>query len=111
MFGGHGGTRRARSTVSRRFNLKGSNIMKVIFLVLASLLCATQVGAQIEKQKVNPAPAKAKKEVKSETKQDAGQSARTPEQKFAAYREFFQAQQYESENNYIQAVESYKKVI
>src|SRR5438132_801558 len=86
--------------------------MKFIVLVLASLLCVTQVGAQTEKQKV-PAPSKAKKEVKPETKPVANPQpdARTPEQRIAAYREYLQAQQYEAESNFIQAVESYKKVI
>ena len=78
--------------------------MRLIAIILASLLSATSVGAQIEKSKP---PVKTGKGAKAAVQPDAG----TSEKRTAAYNEFFKAQQSESEGNFVQAVESYKKVV
>jgi tetratricopeptide (TPR) repeat protein len=93
--------------------------MRLLVIVLASLFCAVSVGAQTERLERQPAPAspKSKKENKTEAKPAAKPGAlsqtdtKATALKGAAYREFLQAQQYESDGNYVQAVESYKKVI
>jgi tetratricopeptide (TPR) repeat protein len=95
--------------------LKGLIIMRLTVIVLATLFCAISAGAQTEKPERLSAPAspKTKKETKLETNTGAipQNDAQTAIQKASAYREFLRAQQFETEGNYVEAVESYKKVI
>src|SRR5690348_1612263 len=87
--------------------------MKFNALVLAALLSASPVWAQSAHPQRTPAhPAKkavqneAQQEKKAETPSNSSKIEHTP-----AYNEFLQAQQYEADGNFIQAVEAFKKVV
>lgn len=87
--------------------------MRLKAVILAALLCTSPLIAQAQpptkptKPTTNSAakvPTKPQTETPSQNKVD-------PSQKAAAYLEFLQAQQSEAENNFVKAVEQYKKVI
>lgn len=88
--------------------------MKSIALILAALLYVTPAGAQTEKKdrpNIPPVKSPAKKEAKKPETPPETPAKPVDINKVPAYREYLQALQYESEGNFIQAVESYKKVI
>lgn len=102
--------------------------MKLKALILVALLSTTPVWAQKSDQPEKPATPKQvkapnikkptpKPEVESPKKDStsAEKSSKTqqlpPAQRIAAYSEFLEAQKKEGENNFVQAVDGYKKVI
>jgi len=99
--------------------IRKGNKMKFKALIMAVLLCTstTMVIAQPAK-KNTPTPNKpnSNKSIESEDKKKSENLLNTqdkvdPDKKRAAYLEFLQAQQQEAENNFVRAVEHYKKVI
>lgn len=99
--------------------IRKGNKMKFKALIMAVLLCTstTMVVAQPTK-KNTPTPNKPNlnKSIESEDKKKTenlpnAQDKVDPDKKRAAYLEFLQAQQQEAENNFVRAVEHYKKVI
>src|SRR5437016_1509508 len=109
----------ASSSSLPSIHLKGIIFMKFNALILATMLCASPVWAQ-HSQSQNPAP-HAKKPVKKDApaneKGEKNEKAAANQHEAAAvtlrtpaYNEYLQAQQYESDGNFVQAVESYKKV-
>ncbi len=83
-------------------------------LILAVLLCASPIAAQTETKKPTTKPAQSKsapEKGQSKAQETPPQSNIDPAKKQEAYLEFLQAQQSEAENNFVQAVDHYKKVI
>jgi tetratricopeptide (TPR) repeat protein len=93
--------------------------MRLKAVILAALLFTSPVLAQTKQPKQTPnkptaaSPAQ-KTPIKSVSEQEKPSDPQIkidPSQKTAAYLEFLQAQQSEAENNFVKAVEQYKKVI
>lgn len=82
---------------------------------MAVLLCASPIAAQTETKKPTPKPTQSKpspaKAQGNPQETPPTESKIDPAKKQEAYLEFLQAQQSEAENNFVQAVDHYKKVI